>query len=120
MMTLENGAAVITPDTIDGWRAEQETGTITHRIIGRADPDVTFAPAGLRAGRMRLVFADELAAADALALLAAPAVWTLNVPERPTLDGMRFVVADDRLELELEDATRNVWLLWLPFREVTA
>jgi hypothetical protein len=114
--TLSNGTATITPDAVDGYDAEQEARTISHEIIGRTDDDVTFRPAGPRSGALRLVFGSEADADEARALHAAPAVWTLTNPGRPTL-GMLYVVANGSIGITL-DATRAAWVVTVPFREV--
>lgn len=117
MTTITHSTGVITPTVVDGWSASREARTKVHDILGRSDPDVTLRPAGLRAGTLKLVFATEQAAADAVAVLAVPQVLTLADADRPSLAG-RFVAADGTIELQLDDETRDVWIVTCPFREV--
>jgi hypothetical protein len=118
MTTLSNGTATITPTLVDGYSAGQEARTIAHPIISRPGPDdVTLRPAGPRTGILRLLFATEADAEAARALHAAPYVWTLTDADLSSI-GMDYVVEGGTLGAALEDETRELWLLEIPFREV--
>jgi hypothetical protein len=78
--TLTSGATVITPNTVDGYQSARPAQTIIHRVIGRADPDVTLRPAGTRTGTLELVFGVEATAIAAEQALAGADVWTLSDP----------------------------------------
>ncbi|WP_309105018.1 hypothetical protein [Microbacterium sp.] len=121
MTTITHTTGTLTPVVVDGWRAARPARTVVHEILGRTDPDVTFRPAGLRRGTLRLVFPAEADAAHAVQVLATPQRLTLTDPDRATL-AMAFVVPSDGgdIECELDDATRNVWIVSCPFQEVTA
>lgn len=116
MTTITHSTGVITPTTVDGYRAARTPRTILHPILGRSDDDVTFRPASLRKGTLTLVFASEAVARAAATALAIPQVLTLADPDISI--GMSFVVAEDDLVPELDDETRSVWVLQMPFREV--
>lgn len=117
--TLSNGTDTITPAVVVGFASSRAVGAIEHEIIGRPDPDVTFAATRTRRGVLELLFAEETAAAAAEALLAEAWTWTLNDASRPTVDGLRFVVAGGDLAREmLADVDR--WLVRVPYREVGA
>lgn len=118
MTTITHDGGVITPTIVDGWSAAREVRTIAHTILGRPDPDVTFRPAGLRAGTLRLVFAAEAAAAAASDALATPQVLTIVDADRSHL-AMSFVVTGGDLSVTLDDETRDVWIVEVPYREVS-
>lgn len=112
-----HSTGTITPEAIDGFEASRRVRTIVHDILGRSDPDVTFRPAGLRAGKLTLVFADGAAAADAEATLRLTQVFTLTNPDVPQV-GMSFVVADGEITMSINE-TRKSWTVEVPFQEVT-
>lgn len=114
--TILHAGGVITPVLVDGYTATREAGSIVHDILGRTTPDVTLRPALTRSGTLRMLFTDEAAATDAEAVLSGAEVFTLASDERATV-GMLFTVAD-RVQLELDDATRNVWIVSAGFREL--
>lgn len=117
MTTITHANGVITPTIQDGYSASIPTRTLVHDILGRPDPDVTFRPAGMRAGTLPLVFADRAAAWAAAAVLVRGEVFTYDDPDLPEV-GMAFVVGPGELTPRLDDETRDVWLLDVPFREV--
>lgn len=117
MTTLSNGTTTITPDIVDGYFSARTVRNVLHDILDRPDPDVSFATAATRAGALRLVFALEADALAAVAAHADAATWTLTDIDRPTLD-MAYVVADGELSIALDDETRDIWIVTVPFREV--
>lgn len=116
--TIAHVTGVVVPEVVNGFEGTREARTIVHAILGRPDPDVTFRPAGLRTGTLRLVFATGAAAAAAEAALTVPQVLTLIDNEVPEV-GMSFVVAEGDIVTTLDTTTRVVWIVALPFREVT-
>lgn len=118
MTTIIHGTGSITPEVVNGFEASREARSIVHTILGRPDPDVTFRPAGLRSGTLSLVFADGATAASAEAALTVPQVLTLTDPDVPKV-GMSFVVAGGGVRTVLDDETRTVWIVEVPFQEVT-
>lgn len=116
--TIAHSTGILTPAVVDGWRMSREARTRVHTILGRSAPDVTLRPAGMRKGSLRCVFATEAAASAAVGVFAKPQVLTFADTDRPTLAGS-FVVADGDIEFELDDTTRNVWVVTVPFQEVT-
>ncbi|MGX1931723.1 hypothetical protein [Microbacterium resistens] len=112
------GVPVVQPNQVDGYQAGRPGGTVVHRIIGSATPDVVMMPGGLRVGRLRLIVADATAAFNGLQALSAPEVFDLVSDERPGIS-MKFVIPDGQeIGLRLDDATRDVWILDVPFQEV--
>ena len=108
----------IVPNIIDGYSSTRPGGTVVHPIAGSSSPDVTLRPAGTRTGTLRLVFEDEAESAAAEAALCAPEIFTLTSTDRPTLP-MSFVIPESgRIERELDDGTRDAWVLRIDFQEV--
>lgn len=113
-ITHEDGT--ISPDVIEEYEVVQTAGNIIHPILGRADPDVTFRPAGLRTGTLALSFALEADAEDARAAHATGTVFTLIAPDRPTLE-MVYVLAGT---LTVGRVAAGRWIVTLEFQEVEA
>lgn len=118
MTTITSGTTTITPTLVDGYSAEQETRTLAHPIVGAPFDDITLRPSGPRSGSFRLLFASEAAADAARRALAGTLVWTITDADRPTIN-MPFVVQGGSLSRVLEDSTRNLWFVEVPFREVS-
>ncbi|KNY06868.1 hypothetical protein [Microbacterium sp. GCS4] len=117
MTTITHSAGVITPTIVDGYRASRAARTIVHRIIGRPDPDVSYRPASLRSGQLTCVFAVEADAHAAEAVFSVPQPLTLN--DTDVSIGMTFIVPEGgSIEVELDDETRDVWLVRVDFEEV--
>ncbi|MGP6171980.1 hypothetical protein ACTU6V_12330 [Microbacterium sp. A204] len=118
MTTITHSTGTITPTIADGYAASRTPGTIMHPILGRESDDVTFRPVALRKGTMSLVFAVEADAHAAVLVLATPQVLTLDDPDVSI--SMPFVIADGDITISLNDATRKVWIVEAPFREVAS
>lgn len=113
------GAVIISPTLILGYESTRKPGNVIHEILGRESPSVTFRPAGLRRGRMELLFEEESTAADAEAALAAGEVCTLSDDDRTTV-AMSFVLPrDGDLSRKLDDETRAAWVVAFDWREVS-
>lgn len=117
MDSITHSTGTITPDIIDGYRGSREARTLTHTVLGKQSPDITLRRAGLRSGRLSLVFGVEDDARAAEEVLALPQVLTLVPDDRPTL-GMTFVVAGGTIDTTLDDQTRDAWIVDVPFQEV--
>ncbi len=89
---ITHDAGTITPTAVSSYEAEQAAGNIVHDVLGRAHPDITFRPAGLRTGTLTLTFASAVDANAARLALATGTVFELVAPEQPTID-MAYVVA---------------------------
>lgn len=117
MTTITSGTTTITPTLVDGYTAGQDARTISHPILGTGRDDLTLRPAGPRSGTLHLLFSLESAANTARIALSGTSVWTFTDPDRTTLN-MSFAVEGGTLSTVLEDQTRNLWFLEVPFREV--
>lgn len=116
--TITTGASTITPTLVLGYSADREAQTIVHEILGSASPDVTLRPGKLRSGRLELGFqgatsqANSKTAAD---LLSGAATFNLVSTDLTTIP-MPFVV-QGTVTRELEDASRNAWIVSFDFQE---
>jgi hypothetical protein len=114
--TLTKDATVITPVQTLGYSSTQQTGNIVHAVVGRNDPDISFAAAGLRTGTLSFLF---LTLADALAcrsLHASVGITVLADTDLPGI-GMRYV-ASGAIDVELDDESRLLWIVSVEFQEV--
>lgn len=116
-VTITDGASTVAPITATGYQTAQQSQNVFHDIIGRGDPDVSLAPAKLRAGRMETLFATPEDAAAACVVLAQPSVFTYTDTDLPTAD-MRFAV-DGEVALVLEEETRQLCLVTFGYRELS-
>lgn len=115
---ITHSTGTITPEEVNGFASAREARTIIHTILGRSDPDVTLRPAGLRTGTLKLVFATGAASAAAEAVVRYPQVLTLSDADVPEV-GMSFVVAEGEITNTLDLETQAVWVLEVPYQEVS-
>lgn len=118
MTTITHSTGAITPELIDGYEAKREARTIVHPILNRSNPDITLRAPSLRSGEFRCLFPVQADAVAAFAVLSIPQVLTLNDADVPAV-AMSFVVAEGDLTIALDDETRDVWWVTVPFVEVT-
>ncbi|WP_460776011.1 hypothetical protein [Microbacterium sp. GXF7504] len=114
MSTITSGGTTINPVAVYDFSSSRPSGNKTHRIPGRAEPDVTRRVAGLRTGTLRLAFrnaADSLAAEN---LHASGGICTL-VADPLT---MSYVVADGG-SIVRSRTKAGAWTLEVDFQEVT-
>lgn len=119
--TITQGASTITPTVVLGWQGNREAQTIIHYVLGDAVPDATLRPASRHSGRLSLGFqgaSSETNSKTAETLLSgAVGSFTLVSTERSSLN-MVFVVTGT-ITRELEDATRDAWIVSFDFQEVS-
>jgi hypothetical protein len=119
---ITQGAVTIRPTQVLGYRSARTTGNLLHQIPGRPDPDITGGPAQLRRGTLQLGFHGATSEADSLACEAAHAasgkVFTFQADaERPTV-GM-YYVASGEITRELEEESRDAWIVSVDYQEIT-
>lgn len=107
----------VTPILVDGYEATREPGNVVHDIINKTYPDVTLRAPGARRGSLRLLFATEADAINAFAAMAYVGDFTITDPDVPGIE-MRFVVAEGGLYIGIDDQSRNVWWVEVPFVEI--
>lgn len=139
---ITSGADTIYPTIVDGYESSRSARNIVHPILGRATPDVSLRPAQLRTGTLTLVFGDttetsELVVIDgivqplttpaqnaeeasliAVDLHATGGVFSLSDTDRPSIL-MSYVVRPGDIRRDLDEQTREVWIVSIPFQEVT-
>lgn len=116
---ITRGVDTIEPTIIEGYRSERESRNIVHPILGRAEPDVTLRPSSLRGGSLTLGFESATSEDDSKAaedILGDSGVFALTSSDRSTVD-MSFVVVGTPAR-ELEDETRDAWLVVFEYQEV--
>lgn len=114
--TITRDATSLTPRLVLGYKSEREARNLIHTVIGRPDPEVTMKAAGLRTGTLEFLM---LTLTDALAmesLHTGLGVLTLTDDDRPGLN-MSYV-ASGKIEVELDDETRSLWVVRVDFHEV--
>jgi hypothetical protein len=116
MTTVTKGAVTLTPLLLIDPEYTRASGNIVHKILGRSNPDITFAPALMRTGTHKFLCADRAAAKAFEDLHATPGVFTL-VDATMAGYGMKYVTTDS-LKVAVEPTTRARWIVEIPFQEV--
>jgi hypothetical protein len=113
---ISSGDIDLVPLVINGYESSRQSGNLVHPIMGRANPDITFRPAMLRTGTLRLVFLDETASKQAEDEHAIARVWQVITPDRLTVE-MSYVT-NGSIVRTLDDATRDAWIVSIDYQEV--
>ena len=117
MTTIAYGQVSFTPLEVDGWSEAHESSTLMHRLIG-GGVEFTHAPAIPRTFTLKLVFPGEADALGCAALHRTAPYLDLTSSEREIANG-RYTVADGgRVSVDLDDETRDVWVVTVDAREV--
>lgn len=111
--TITWGTQAVYPEMVTGYESARESGNVLHKVIGRADPDVTLRAAGLRTGSLEIWCSTHQVALDVEAMHAQAGVFHLTDTAFPGL-GMHYVTSG-RVELR-QDGTR--WLVRVEYAEV--
>lgn len=118
MTTISDGTTTITPLLVTGYESTRQSRNVIHDIIGREDPEVTLRVAGLRTGTLEMLV-STLANALALEALHTPGVvMTLADVDLPGLN-MDYVTSGD-IGVQLDDETRDRWLVTVDYQEVAS
>lgn len=115
--TISNGTDTLTATVMDGYEATREARNVVHEILGSNVPAVSLRAARTRSGTFRFMFVDAAVAQAALNMLGSASKITLADTDRPGV-GMIFVAAGS-VSIELEDSTRNLWVIECDYRETT-
>lgn len=116
--TFSYGGTTVAPVLVDGWAQARGSRNIAHDLIG-GGVEITHTPPRPRAGTIRAVFRDEQTALQAEQLHVTAPYIDLASDDREIANG-RYVVAEGDIGLELDDQTRDLWLLTVAFIEVTS
>lgn len=110
--------AIARPLQVLGYESQRASANVFHDVIGRANPDVTLRPAGLRTGTLTYLFGSEVDALECERMHSGTGVLTLDDPDLPTI-AMPYV-ADGAITRQLDSETRRLWLVGVAYREVRA
>lgn len=100
---------------IESYGVTSEARTVSHSILD-GPPVHTLRPAGPDAGTLTLLFIDETPARDCYSAHKLAAVFAIADTTRALLN-FRYVVAGE-LRMQLDSATRERWLVTIPFQAV--
>lgn len=117
--TITSGASTITPTQVLEYEANRESQSIIHPILGSTNADVTLRVASLRSGRLQIGFqgsSSEANSKTATDLLSGAATFNLVSTDRTSIP-MKFVV-QGQIRRELEDQSRDAWVVSFDFREI--
>lgn len=118
--TFSDGITTVTPIQVNGYQTARASRNVVHSIIGRADPDVSIQPAGLRRGTLELLFGNVVDAAACSDLHAESAIFTYTDTDVP-LVSMRYVLQDGAdLTTELDSDAGISWVVKVPYQEVAS
>lgn len=112
---ISDGTTTVTPDVVDGFNSTRDTGIRVHVILGRDVPDITYQTGKLRTGTLRLIFADETESATAEDLHISGAILTMVSSDRTAAN---FSYVATSVMRELDDETRDVWIVEVEYQEV--
>lgn len=116
-ITTSPAGQTIRPTLVLGFETAIETRHITHEVLGTGAVDVTMRPAAPRSGTLRLLFETENAAATAFSLHFDANTFTLADTDRPLVVNMRYVPIG-AVRLVLDDESRSLWTVEVPYQEV--
>lgn len=117
--TLTYDATTVTPLNVDGWSQTRDSGTLRHDYID-GSVDYTIRAMGPRTGTLSLLFTSEAEALSCEALHQTAPYIDIVSDERDIANG-RYVVADGgAVGVELDDETRDLWVVTVDFSEVLA
>ena len=114
--TISSPSTTLTPALVDGYTSARTSGNIVHAILGSTEPAVTLRPAGMRAGKLRIVVGTSRALCQQFEQMLAGGT-VLTISDTSVDVGMSFVVVGE-IEAQLDDDTRAVWIIEAGFQEV--
>lgn len=111
------GTGTTTPVLLFPWSTQQTSGNVFHKVPGASAPWVSLGTPGSREGELRAFYTVEADASDARDLLITIDTFTLDYPERPSIE-MVFAV-DGTVQMQLDETTSDHWVVQFGYREVT-
>jgi len=115
-ITITRGVTSIEPFDVMGYQSSRLHGNVIQKIINSVDPDVTFAPAGLRTGTLRILSTTDADNAALETLHALTGVFTLVFDEIPEMN-MSYVPFG--LIVSEYNIDAAAWFLDVPYQEVS-
>ena len=116
MTTITAASVIVTPLEVLGYASTREAGNQVHQVLNRSSPDVTLRAAGLRTGTLSFLVATLADALVLEAMHALPGFVRLDDSDLPQI-GM-FYVATGAITVELEDESRDLWIVSVDYQEV--
>jgi hypothetical protein len=116
VITRMSDSATTSPLLITGYDARRDSRNVTHDMLDGSIVMTLINPRP-RAGTMQLLYASEYDAHAAMNLHATSATYTLETGDRFTVD-MHYVAG--ALGVQLDDATRDMWVVSVDYQEVDA
>lgn len=102
-----------------GAQSARAAQTVTHKMLNRADPDVTLRAASTRAGTLRLMYTNAVQAQASEVLHSQAKVFTLTpTGSDPALMGMSYVVSGGDVDLSSATDDALQWVLTVPYVQV--
>ena len=117
MSTISDGVTTITPLLVTAWDTLRDSQNVLHVILGKPEVDVTYRPAGLRAGTLEVLCESLEAALQLEGVVAAAKKLQLADPDHPAIN-MTFV-ASGKIAVQLDDETRLQATVSIDFQQVT-
>tara|TARA_R100000365_G_C2744982_1_gene73722 strand:- start:1463 stop:1825 length:363 start_codon:yes stop_codon:yes gene_type:complete len=114
-ISASGGGGSTSPTLVLGYQAARRGRNIIHDLIGDGIA-VTLIGSRLRSGTLALLYPAKADAFAAEALLASKATFTLTDTDVAEV-GMSFVTDGD-VTVELDDATRDAWVVSVDFQQV--
>ena len=115
LITATGSSATAEPLLVLGYYSTRLSRNIVHDLISGGIA-VTLVEPRPRSGDLRLFFADEAEAFACLALHGQETTFTITDTDRPSVN-MTYVV-DNRLEIGLDEETRDHWVVTVGYQEV--
>ncbi len=104
------------PDLLLPWEKSHASANIFHDVQGSPTAWVSIQGARSGEGELRAFYISETDANAALTLLKSADVFTLDYPERTSIE-MTFAV-DGTVTMQLDEETSDHWLVTFGYREV--
>lgn len=115
-ITRTGDSATSTPELVLGYATERQARTVIHDLLDGSIAVALVAPRP-RTGTLELLYPSEANAWSAFELHSDADSFTIADAGRPDIN-MTYVVTGHRIELD--DATRDVWIVRVDYQEVVA
>lgn len=113
--SISHGGTTLYPTKVTGWQTERTSGNTIHPVINSSDPAVTFAPATLRKGTIKMHCATRALALSLEALHLGAGKFTIT--ESHISLSMAYVPSG-KITVAL-DVETDLWAVEVDFHEVT-
>ena len=115
-ITHETTTDTTTPLLISPWETQQASGNIVRAMLDGQEPYITLNTAARRTGTLVALYNSESDADEARALLTRAGAFTIDYPERVSIE-MRLVVVGD-IVVSLDPRNRRYWTVAFDYQEI--